>query len=112
MEVAVFWRICSILILASFWIIYVIQPFNGYSLTPYRIISKLNLSTTRQFNVIPPVHLFPQHPVATRMCTHEERLRHLRKYCTGEGAAIAEKYRQEVLNRSFFSSTNVSAIKY
>ena len=48
------------------------------------------------------------HPVATRVCTHMERLRHLRKYCAGEGAAITEQYRKELQDENSFSSSVVS----
>lgn len=54
------------------------------------------------------VRMTSQHLFATRVCTHEERLRHLRKYCRGKGRKIAEKYKKELENPEIYVSTVVS----
>ena len=46
-----------------------------------------------------------QHPEATRVCSHQERVDNLRNYCQGPGLSVAEAYKKEF--RTTFQSTTV-----
>ena len=43
-------------------------------------------------------------PFATRVCTHEERIRHLQAWCRGAGKSMASQYKRDISSK-FMSST-------
>ena len=54
-----------------------------------------------------------KHPLAaSRVCTHSERLTHLRKYCFADGYSTAMRYADDTHNNDSFQSTIVSVNEF
>ena len=63
-----------------------------------------SVETTVELKQLSERKLELQFPEATRVCSHQERVRYLWKYCRGPGKSLAAIYKSEV-NKTFQSTT-------